>query len=96
MTAMKVRLEFSSEDLTSTSPLWTCRRHSPHGLGRGLLPFHAIVRLVGEYGENQRFRAETDPVLLVAAVLAAGNLVIWRRRGVPSSGVGPTGVDPVD
>ena len=62
----------------------------------GLLLFHAIVSLVGEYGENQRFRAETDPVLMVAAVLAVGTLMTWRRRGVPSSGVRPSGEEPVD
>ena len=36
-----------------------------------LLVVHAVPSLVGDYGENQRFRAELDAVLVTAAVLAA-------------------------
>ena len=37
-----------------------------------LLVMHAIPSVVGEYGENARFRVEMDSVLLVAAILASG------------------------
>ena len=51
----------------------------------GLLIFHAAVSVAAEYGENQRFRAEADPVLVVAALLAFVSLLDWRRGAVPSA-----------
>ena len=51
----------------------------------GLLLFHAAVSVAAEYGENQRFRAEADPVLVVTAVLAVVSLLDWRRGAVPSA-----------
>ena len=45
------------------------RRRVPAGwwFAVGLLAVHAVPSLLGDYGENQRFRAEADPVLLVVA-----------------------------
>ena len=49
-----------------------------------LLLVHAVPSIIGDYGENQRFRAELDPVLVVAMVLGLGALVTVRRtRGRP-------------
>ena len=48
----------------------------------GLLLFHAAVSIAAEIGENQRFRAEADPVLVVAMLLAGASLLTWRRREV--------------
>lgn len=49
-----------------------------------LLVVHAAPSVLGEYGENARFRAEMDSVLLVAAALAIGVLVriVSERRSV--------------
>ncbi len=44
-----------------------------------LLLVHAVPSIIGDYGENQRFRAELDPVLVVAMVLGLGALVTVRR-----------------
>jgi hypothetical protein len=44
-----------------------------------LLLMHAVPSVIGDYGENQRFRAELDPVLIVAMVLGLGALVTVRR-----------------
>jgi hypothetical protein len=40
---------------------------------------HAVPSIFGDYGENQRFRAELDPVLMVAMVVGLGALVSLRR-----------------
>lgn len=53
-----------------------------------LLLVHAVPSVVGDYGENQRFRAELDPVLVVAMVLGLGALVTVRRA---AAAPGPTG-----
>lgn len=45
-----------------------------------LLVLHAIPSVVGEYGENARFRAEMEPVLVIAAVLALGVMGSAVRR----------------
>ena len=47
-----------------------------------LLVAHAGPSVLGEYGENARFRAEMDSVLIVAAVIAAGVLMraVTRSR----------------
>jgi hypothetical protein len=50
-----------------------------------LLFLHAVPSVIGDYGENQRFRAELDPVLVVAMVLGLGVLVTVRRTNVESS-----------
>ena len=44
-----------------------------------LLLLHAVPSIIGDYGENQRFRAELDPVLVVAMVLGLGALITVRR-----------------
>jgi hypothetical protein len=44
-----------------------------------LLLMHAVPSIFGDYGENQRFRAELDPVLMVAMVVGLGALVSVRR-----------------
>lgn len=52
-----------------------------------LLLVHAVPSIIGDYGENQRFRAELDPVLVVAFVVGLGALVTVRRttdRASPS------------
>ncbi len=55
-----------------------------------LLVFHAVPSVLGEYGENARFRAELDSVLVVAATLACvvigGSLRrVWSQDAVGSS-----------
>ena len=49
-----------------------------------LLLLHAVPSIVGDYGENQRFRAELDPVLVVAMVLGLGALITVRRSARPT------------
>lgn len=44
-----------------------------------LLVLHAVPSVFGDLGENNRFRAEFDPVLLTAAVIGLGALVRPRR-----------------
>lgn len=46
-----------------------------YGFAVALLVIHAVPSILGDYGENHRFRAETDAVLLVTAVLA-----VWAAR----------------
>ena len=65
-----------------------------------LLVVHAGPSLLGDYGENARFRAELDPVLLVTAVLAAGVIIRWiwqlsgraSRESVGTNPAAPSGV----
>ena len=50
-----------------------------------LLVVHAVPSILGDFGENQRFRAELDPVLVVAMVLGLGALVTVRRAPGPAT-----------
>lgn len=65
------------------------RRHVPVVFwgALGVLIAHAFVSTVGNYGENQRFRAEMDPVLMIAATLGA----VAIARSLRSAGDRPTG-----
>jgi len=47
----------------------------------GLLVFHAAVSNLLEYSENMRYRAETDPVLLLAGSLALMSLLPRKSQG---------------
>jgi len=62
-----------------------------------LLVVHAAPSVLGEYGENARFRAETDPVLMIAAVLAIGVLAraVMALRTPRAARRGETAVDRV-
>lgn len=53
-----------------------------------LLVTHAVSSVVGDYGENQRFRAELDPVLVAAMVIGLGALVIVRRASAAPTASG--------
>jgi hypothetical protein len=48
-----------------------------------LLIIHAVPSILGEYGENARFRAELDPVLVVAAVISVSWVInaLRSQRG---------------
>jgi hypothetical protein len=46
----------------------------------GLLVFHAAVSNLLEYSENMRYRAETDPILLLAGSLALISLLPRKNR----------------
>ncbi len=48
-------------------------------LGSGLLVFHAMVSTLLEYGENMRFRAELDPVLLMLATVSLFSVIAAVR-----------------
>ena len=65
------------------------RRHLPvvFWAALGVLIAHAFVSTVGNYGENQRFRAEMDPVLIIVATLGA----VAIARSLRSVGDRPTG-----
>lgn len=49
-------------------------------LGVVLLLMHAVPSLVGDFGENHRFRAEFDSVLVTVAVLGIWSLLARRSR----------------
>jgi len=56
-------------------------------LASGLLIFHALASTLLEYGENMRFRAEIDPVLLLLGTVSAYCALVpvsryWRSRTV--------------
>lgn len=56
-------------------------------LGSGLLIFHALGSVFLEYGENMRFRAELDPVLLMLATVSLFSVVSALRslrKGAPA------------
>ena len=57
-----------------------------------LLVVHAGPSVLGEYGENARFRAEMDSVLIVAAVIAVGVLMraVTRNRRSVDEGITTT------
>lgn len=52
---------------------------TPFWFALTLLLLHAVPSVLGEYGENQRFRAEMDAVLMVAMIVGLGALVVVRR-----------------
>jgi hypothetical protein len=62
------------------SPL---RRNFVFWTASGFLVFHLLANTLLEYSENMRYRAEIDPVLLVAGVLALA--AIWNRKRQRSS-----------
>lgn len=55
-----------------------------------VLVTHAVPSLIGEVGENDRFHAESYPVLVILAATAAG--LMWRR--VATSTVGEVASSP--
>jgi hypothetical protein len=46
----------------------------------GMLVLHAVPSVLGEYGENQRFRSEMDAVLMFATTIALVSFVKVRKR----------------
>ena len=68
--------------------------------GLALLVLHGVPSILGDYGENQRFRAELDGVLLATAALGLWVLVTaaTSRRGegaVTPPGSPPSGTSPL-
>jgi hypothetical protein len=59
------------------------RRNLVFWSASGLLVFHLLANTLLEYSENMRYRAEIDPVLLVAGVLALAAIWNGRRQSTP-------------
>jgi hypothetical protein len=71
-----VLLGWLSALVVRTSPL---RGMWAYWCGSGLLVFHAMVSTFLEYGENMRFRAELDPVLLMLATVSMFSIIAAVR-----------------
>jgi hypothetical protein len=60
----------------------------PFWFGAALLLAHAVPSVLGDFGENQRFRAELDPVLMAVMVIGLMSLVVLRRAPSAAEPIG--------